>query len=42
MEIGTKIQVLWESKNMKEAYKLDENTIVVMHGNTPYHFNKVI
>ena len=42
MEIGTKIQVLWESKNMKEAYKLDENTIVVIHDGKPYYFNKVI
>ena len=42
MNIGTKIKILWENCDYKECFMSDENTIIVMHGNKPYQFTKIL
>ena len=41
INIGTTINILWEDKKYIKAYMLNKNTIIVVHNNKNYYFNKV-
>jgi hypothetical protein len=41
INIGTTINILWENKKYVKAYMLNKNTIIVVHNNKNYYFNKV-
>lgn len=37
---NTKVSILWDNRDNHSAWLKDANTIVVMHGENTYEFNK--